>query len=474
MSARAGTAGRSPLQIAIVGGGSAAFACASRALELGAKVTLVESGTIGGTCVNTGCVPSKILIQAAQSVHAAQVPVFQGIASFAPHLNRAQIQAQQEAKVAELRHAKYESLLEANPALTLIRARASFRDAHTLKLIHAEGHESRLAADRILIATGAAPEVPRIAGLETTPYWTSSEALAAKEAPQHLIVLGASAVALELAQAFLRLGSRVTLLARSTVLSREDPDIGLGLKAILESEGMAIHTHSPVVRVHHSAGRFVVRTDHAEFQGDRILVATGRRPNTDTLGLKAIGVEVDRHGAILVDEHLRTTRSHIYAAGDCCAMPQFVYVAAAAGTRAAIHMTGGEAPLSLSVLPAVVFTDPQVATVGLSLAGAKARGIIVESRTLALDQVPRALANFDARGFIRLVAQPGTGRLLGAQVLASQAGEVIQSAALALQAGMTTTALAEQLFPYLTMVEGLKLCAQTFTRDVAKLSCCAG
>ena len=171
---------------------------------------------------------------------------------------------------------------------------------------------------------------------------------------------------------------------------------------------------------------------------------------------------------------MRTTAEHVYAAGDCTNQPQFVYVAAAAGTRAAINMTGGDAALDLSTVPGVVFTDPQVATVGLTEEAAGEQGFEVESSTLTLDNVPRALANFDTRGFIKLVAEAGSGRLLGAQVLAAEGGEIIQVAALAIRQRMTVLDLGGQLFPYLTMVEGLKLCAQTFTTDVKQLSCCAG
>jgi mercuric reductase len=221
-------------------------------------------------------------------------------------------------------------------------------------------------------------------------------------------------------------------------------------------------------------GRFLADIGSERLSGDRLLVATGRRANTGSLGLDRAGVRSDADGAIEVDEHMRTTSEGIYAAGDCTTSPEYVYVAAAGGTRAAINMTGGDARLDLSVLPAVVFTDPQVATVGLSEAQAQGRGIEADSRTLTLDNVPRALANFDHRGFIKLVAEKTTGRLLGAQILAAEAGEIIQTAALAMRAAMTVSELGGQLFPYLTMVEGIKLCAQTFTRDVKQLSCCAG
>ena len=155
-------------------------------------------------------------------------------------------------------------------------------------------------------------------------------------------------------------------------------------------------------------------------------------------------------------------------------LPEYVYVAAAAGTRAAVNMLGGSEPLDLSVVPGVVFTDPQISTVGLDESAARDKRFRVDTRTLSLENVPRALANFDTRGFIKLVADAETGRLLGVQAVASQAGELIQTAALAIRAQMTVHDLANQLFPYLTMVEGLKLAAQTFTKDVTQLSCCAG
>ncbi|EIX9647860.1 FAD-dependent oxidoreductase, partial [Klebsiella pneumoniae] len=211
-----------------------------------------------------------------------------------------------------------------------------------------------------------------------------------------------------------------------------------------------------------------------ELRADKLLVATGRTPNTRSLALEAAGVAVNAQGAIVIDKGMRTSSPNIYAAGDCTDQPQFVYVAAAAGTRAAINMTGGDAALDLTAMPAVVFTDPQVATVGYSEAEAHHDGIETDSRLLTLDNVPRALANFDTRGFIKLVIEEGSGRLIGVQAVAPEAGELIQTAVLAIRNRMTVQELADQLFPYLTMVEGLKLAAQTFSKDVKQLSCCAG
>lgn len=470
------TGGGGNLHVAIIGSGSAAFACAIRAAEDGAQVTIIEAADlIGGTCVNVGCVPSKILIRAAHVAHLMRAHPFDGIARTEPALERKRLVGQQQARVEELRQAKYQSILDTNPNIELIRGSARFEDARTLRITRPDGAEQTLAPDRILVATGATPAVPPIPGLEHTPYWTSTEALIAEAIPEHLIVLGGSAVGLELAQAFLRLGAKVTVVElMPRLLPREDEDIGRALKAILEQEGMRILTGVQSKAVRHAQNTFELELAGEALAGDALLVATGRRPNTADLNLQAAGIETAKSGTIVIDDHMRTSAAHVYAAGDCTAQPQFVYVAAAAGTVAAINMTGGEAALDLATMPAVVFTDPQVATVGLTEGQARERGIATESRMLTLDNVPRALANFDTRGFIKLVAEKATGRLLGAQVLAAEGGEVIQVAALALRDHMTITDLAKQLFPYLTMVEGLKLCAQTFTRDVKQLSCCAG
>jgi mercuric reductase len=287
-------------------------------------------------------------------------------------------------------------------------------------------------------------------------------------------VIGSSVVAVELAQAFARLGSDVTMLARSTLFFREDPAIGEAITAAFTAEGISVLTHTQASRVSYVSDEFVLATPRGEVRADRLLVATGRAPNTRGLNLDGVGVTLDARGAIVVDDHMRTSSPNIFAAGDCTDRPQFVYVAAAAGTRAAINMMGGDATLDLATTPAVVFIDPEVATVGLSEAEAHLQNIETDTRVLPLEAVPRALVNFDTRGFIKLVAEAGTGRLLGVQAVAAQAGEIIQAAGLAIRARMTVHDLADQLFPYLTMVEGLKLAAQTFTKDVSQLSCCAG
>lgn len=463
------------LHVAVIGSGGAAMAAALKAVERGARVTLIERGIIGGTCVNVGCVPSKIMIRAAHVAHLRRESPFDGgLPATPPLVLRERLLAQQQGRVDELRHAKYEGILESTPAITVLRGSARFQDSHTLSVELVEGGERIVTFDRCLIATGASAAVPPIPGLQDTPFWNSEKALASSSIPQRLAVIGSSVVALELAQAFARLGSRVTILARNSLFFREDPAIGAALTAAFRLEGIEVLEQTQASQVAHANGEFVLTTKHGEVRVDQLLVATGRTPNTHGLNLEAAGVQLDERGAIQIDQGMRTSKADIYAAGDCTNQPQFVYVAAAAGNRAAINMTGGEAMLNLDTMPAVVFTDPQVATVGFSEAEAHQAGLETDSRTLTLDNVPRALANFDTRGFIKLVAETGSGRLLGLQAVTPEAGELIQTAALAIRARMTVQELADQLFPYLTMVEGLKLAAQTFSKDVKQLSCCAG
>ena len=462
------------LHIAVIGSGGSAMAAALKSAERGARVTLIERGTIGGTCVNVGCVPSKIMIRAAHVAHLRRrSPFDEGIAAVEPTIDRPRLLAQQQARVDELRRDKYEGILDDNSAITVLRGEARFIDANTVQVTTPDGTEREVRFDRAFIGTGARPTIPPVPGLSDTPYWTSATALASDTIPDRLIVIGASVVAVELAQAFARLGSEVTILARSRLLSRQDPAVDEAIQTAFKAEGVKVLNDTQASQISYTNEEFVLDTNAGELRADQLLVAVGRTPNTDRLNLESIGVETDR-GSVIVNEQLETRVPGIYASGDCTNQPQFVYVAAAGGSRAAVNMTGGDARLDLSAMPEVVFTEPQIATVGLSEADAEARGYVTNSRTLTLDNVPRALVNFDTGGFIKMVAERESGRLLGVQSVAGEAGELIQTAVMALRARMTVNEIADELFPYLTMVEGLKLCAQTFTKDVKQLSCCAG
>jgi mercuric reductase len=312
----------------------------------------------------------------------------------------------------------------------------------------------------------------------------STSAMALSAQPSSLLVIGGRAIALELGQTFARLGTQVTILQRSERLIPEhEPELADALAEILREEGLCVQTDATPLAIRAEDGEKVVTArvhgELQEFRAEQVLMATGRTPNTSALGLDEAGIATDAQGFIVVDDFMQTSRPGIYAAGDVTNRPKLVYVAAAAGGVAAENaLEGNRKRLNLTVLPDVIFTDPQVATVGLTEGQAMADGYSVKTSVLPLSYVPRALAARDTRGLIKLVAEQGTDRLLGAHVLAAEGGEVIQTAALAVHVGLrygfTVADLRGMLFPYLTQVEGLKLAAQTFEKDVAQLSCCAG
>lgn len=461
--------------LAIIGSGSAALAAAIRARDAGARVVVIEQGTPGGTCVNVGCVPSKALIAAADSYHHARTHAFAGI----PHLDGPRpdleaIVAQKDALVGSLRQAKYLDLVD-DYGFELRPGTARFVDSATIEV---DGEPLRAAT--YLIATGAQPALPPIEGLAAVDYLTSTTALELDELPSRLAVIGANAIGLEFGQAFAHLGMDVTFVdIADRIAPFEEPEISATLADILAGDGARVVTGAQIKRVSQAADRTVTLQGDLGALGsalavDRVLVATGRTPNTAELHLDAAGVDVDQRGFVVVDEHLRTTNPRVWAAGDVTASPQFVNVAAYEGTLAADNAIGGAGRrVDYRTLPRVTFTTPQVAAVGLTEAEARDAGYDVATAVLPMAHVPRALVNRDTRGLIKLVADRSSDRLLGVHVLADGAGEVIQAGVYALMAGLTTADMAGAFHPYLTMAEGLKLAAQTFTRDVAKLSCCA-
>ena len=468
-----GTGGSYDYDLVVVGAGSAAFAAAIKATEAGYRVALIEHGTLGGTCVNVGCVPSKALLRAGELAWAAGHHPFAGLSTSSGPVDLQALVAQKDELVGDLRQMKYADLV-ADYGFTVIPGHARFRGPEVLEV---DGHPIR---GRVyLVATGASPAVPPIPGLAESGYLTSTSALELTEVPKRLVVIGANAIGLELGQFFLHVGSEVTFIdVAERIAPFEEPEISEALASVLAAQGAAIHTGAQVLQVDRHDGHVTVRAQVGEHEldltCDEVLVATGRRPNTEGLGLEGAGVTLDGRGALVVDDELATANPRIYGAGDVTGAPQFVYVSAYEGALAVDNaLLGAGRKVDFTGLPRVTFTTPQVAGAGLTEVQAAAAGYEVETSVLPLAAVPRALVNHDTAGLVKLVAEVGTGRLLGASVLAEGAGDVIQSAVLAIRHGITTAELAATFHPYLTMVEALKLAAQTFTRDVEKLSCCA-
>lgn len=460
--------------VAVIGAGSAGFSAAITAAEQGAQVALIGHGTIGGTCVNVGCVPSKALIRATESLHHANTASrFSGIEGSAAVVDWPALVRQKDELVSSLRQAKYADLLPEYNGLAYLEGEARLTDGGVAV------NGGLLTAPRVIIATGARPAVPRIQGIEDVNCLTSTTALELKELPRSLLVIGGGFVGAELAQAFARAGVAVTIVCRSHLLPAAEPEVGEALSRYFRDEGIRVNcgvAYQFCRKTDKGVALCVRQGDKQEtLEAERVLIATGRTPNTEGLGLAEAGVAQIGNGGIEVDDRMRTTRPGTYAAGDVTGRDQFVYMAAYGAKIAARNALNGDGlAYDNTTMPAVVFTDPQAASVGLTEAAAREAGYEVKTSVLPLDQVPRALAARDTRGLIKLVADGATDRLLGAHILAPEGGDSIQTAVLAMRHGMTVAALAETIFPYLTTVEGLKLAAQAFHKDVARLSCCAG
>jgi len=458
----------------VIGAGSGGFAAAITASDLGKRVAMINAGTIGGTCVNVGCIPSKTLIRTAGAWHTTGHHPFKGVNTQQISLDWPTIRAQKDDLVASMRQNKYVDVLAAYPDVILIEGCASFQNNGSVQV-----DEQTYHASRYIIATGAQPRMLPIPGLEEAEPLNSTTLMDLEQLPKSLIILGGRAIALELGQTMARLGVEVLILQRSPRLVPEhEPEIGRAIKENFEREGIGVITGAQIERLSRNGENRVVHVrvmgKVREFRADQILLALGRQPNSQGLGLEQVGIKFDENGAIVVNEFQQTTNPFIYAIGDVTTNPEFVYVAAASGRVAAQNaFAGTQTPLDLSAMPAVIFTDPQIATVGLTEAEARTVGYEVQVSKVDLEHVARALAARDTRGFIKLVADAKSGQLLGAHVLAAEGGEVIQTATLAVKFGLSIDNLTDTLIPYLTQVEGLKLAAQAFTKDVTKLSCCA-
>ena len=460
--------------LVVIGAGSAGFSASITAAELGARVTLIGHGAIGGTCVNVGCVPSKTLIRATEALHHAErASRFAGIHGNGTLNDWRAVQAQKDALVGELRQAKYTDLLPAYNNVAYLEGQARIADGGVAI------NGDLIKTGKVIVATGASPALSEISGVEDVPYLTSTTALELDRLPASLLVVGAGCIGCELAQMFARAGVDVTIVCRRRLLPETEPEISDALTGYFRDEGITVHDGI--------AYRAIRRTDQgveldlevdgsaATIVAEKVLLAVGRRPNTAGLGLSAVGVELAENGGIQVNDRLQTPNPDIYAVGDVTGRDQFVYMAAYGAKLAAQNALNGNSDrYDATAMPQVTFTDPQVASVGLTEAGAREHGVKVKTAILPLTYLPRALAARDTRGLIKLVADEATDRLVGAHILAPEGCDSIQTATLAIKHGLTTKQLADTIFPYLTTVEGLKLAAQTFDKDVTKLSCCAG
>ena len=477
--------------LVILGSGSTAFAAALHAAELGKTVVMIEYRTVGGTCANRGCLPSKNLIEAARLVYDAAHPRYPGLSPVQMPVSWADLIAQKDEIIQDYRAHKYESLLDHPERIQIVSGQARLVSSHEVEVQSADSTR-RLMVDQLLIATGSSPSIPAVLGLADVPYLTSDLLSSSddpwetelREQPRSLLILGGGYIALELGQMFARFGTEVTLVTRGkSILSGYEPEIAEALTDLLKAEGLRIVSDAQMRGVERSGEGIALSVQRhgsrETLTADKLLVATGRRPNTQELGLAHIGVEVDATGAVRVDRTLRTKVPHIWAAGDVIGSQTESQMATPVGAHdgkiAAHNALSGEKPYEVnhSVIPRVIFTDPQVAVVGLTNEEAVAAGIACNCNTIPLSVVPRAGAIRDTRGVIKMVLEDPTRRVVGVSMLGTNAGEVIHEAAMALRLGATADDFIDLIHVYPTMAEALKLVAISFTKDVNRLSCCA-
>lgn len=461
--------------VAVIGAGSAGFSAAITASEQGASVALIGHGMIGGTCVNVGCVPSKTMIRAAEALHGARAASrFPGLEGEVHVADWLKLTGAKDDLVTTMRQKKYIDLLSEYDGVTYIEGEVQLTEDGVL----VNGTDA-IKSTKTIIATGSHSALPPIPGIETVSHMDSTAALELDTIPQSMMVIGGGVIGCELGQMFARMGTKVTICCRSRLLPDMEPEVGEALQDALEAEGLTICCGVGYQKIEQVDGRIKLHCENSDgnhvVEAEKLLVATGRRPNTAKLGLEELGIQMLRNGGVKIDERMQSTRPNVYAAGDVTGSDMFVYMAAYGAKLAAKNaLNSNSLSYDNAAMPAVVFTDPQVASVGMTEAAAVSAGRNVKTSIVGLDNVPRALAARDTRGLIKLVADEDTDQLLGAHIIAPEGADSIQTAVMAIKFGMTAKDLGDTIFPYLTTVEGLKLAAQSFGKDVNKLSCCAG
>jgi mercuric reductase len=462
----------------IIGGGSAAFSAAIKANEIGLTTLMVNAGLdFGGTCVNVGCLPSKTLIRAAETVYHASHSNFAGIKPKGADIDFAQVIKDKKQLVKTLQQKKYMDVVSDFTNLQLLEGWAEFVDDKTILV----NGKDKYSAIKFIIATGATTNVPDIEGLKDIGYLTNTSLFDLEEQTQSITIMGAGYIGLEIAMAYNRLGTKVRIIEfTDRVLRTQTPDISEEIEMHMKNEGIEILPNFRAVKFEKLGNDTIIHCKCPDgsftkiIEPGKVVVASGTKPNTKKLGLDKIGLQLTKSGHIQVNELMETNLQNMYAVGDVANTPAFVYTAAFEGKIAVENaFTGSELKSDYSSLPWVVFTDPQIAGAGLDEAQAAAQNIPFEVSKLSLDNVPRSQAAYDTRGFIKLIRNTETDKLIGARIVAPEGGELIQQLSMAIKYGITVKELAESFYPYLTLGEGIKLAAITFGKDVSKLSCCA-
>jgi pyruvate/2-oxoglutarate dehydrogenase complex dihydrolipoamide dehydrogenase (E3) component len=440
--------------VILVGSGQAAVPLAEKLTAAGRSVLLAERARLGGTCINYGCTPTKTLVASARAAHVARTAGRLGVHAARVEVDFAAVVARKDAVVRQWVEGVERRLAGAGPRLRLERGHARFVGPRALE-VNGERHE----AEVVVLDVGVRPAPPDFPGAKDLPWLDNRRVMELRAAPAHLLVLGGGYIGCELAQVFRRLGSQVTVIQRGPhLLDREDPEISSAVEEVFRGEGIALALGAAVARAErHAEGLALTLGDGRVLTGSHLLVAVGRRPNTDDLGCAAAGVELDARGYVKVDDHYRTSAPGVYAVGDVTGGPQFTHTAWD-DHRLLLAVLEGRPGRGRAgrVIPYCVFTDPHVGGVGLNEREARARGVPYRVATMPFGQIARAVETDERAGVMKLLVSPDGGRVLGATLVGAEAGELVHVFAALMQAGAPVRALVEMEVAHPTFAEGLQ------------------
>lgn len=445
----------------VIGSGQGGGPLAKKLALSGKKTALIERRYVGGTCINDGCTPTKTWVASAKAAYIASKSHELGVDIKSFKVNMEQIQKRKHDVVSLFRNGSQKGI-EATKGLSLIFGEATFTGPKTISIKLVNGKAEEMKADLIFMNTGCRPVIPDIEGLKGIDYLTSTSILELPEVPEHLLVIGGNYIGLEFGQMFRRFGSKVTILEKSSrIISREDQDVSEELTKLLEKEKIEIFTKSEAVKFKQTAKGNIsalIKTDGKKhtLRCSHVLIAIGRKPNTEVLSLENTGVETDEHGFIKVNDKLETNVNGIYALGDVKGGPAFTHISYNDFTIIYRNLVKGE---NLSVkdrlVPYCMFTDPQLGRVGLDEAEAKKRSLEIKVAKLPMDHVARAIETGDTRGFMKAVVDSKTKKILGATVLGQDGGEIMTMLQMAMEAGITCEQLRYFVFAHPLYAESL-------------------
>jgi pyruvate/2-oxoglutarate dehydrogenase complex dihydrolipoamide dehydrogenase (E3) component len=444
------------VDVVIVGNGQAATPLATRLAAAGKRVVLFERGELGGTCTNTGCTPTKTMIASARAAHVARTSERLGVRSGSVVVDLEAVVSRKDAIVRRWRAGVASHFASAGEGLRVVREQARFVAERTL-----EAGGERYRASIVVLDVGARPAAPPIPGLAEVPSLDNGSIMALRRVPDRLVVLGGGYIGCEMGQMFRRFGAEVIIIeAGDHLLGREDADVAATLQDVFRNEGIELKLGSRAVEVGKVDGEIVVKVpDGSQVRGSHLLVALGRKPNTDDLGCEAGGVRLDQRGYIVADEYYATSAPGVYAVGDVLGGPQFTHTSWDDHRLLFDALTKPDAPRrrrSDRIIPYAVFTDPQLATVGLNEREARRRGVEYELATMPFGDIARAIEVDETAGIMKILLDPSSERILGVSLVGAEVGELLHVFVALMQAGAKARAIVDAEFVHPTFAEGLQ------------------